>query len=226
MNRRTPFRVSASALLLSALAYAVSWYIAFATTNLTFTDPSIPLAWDFWASTLRFWSVLAVGLSAIACIMTYVGFRDHITRKSRKVMFWTSGALLFFAVLPVSYFIWSFDRPIHIRNRALLRAINATSRTLIAKRLSKADDELFRRKGYIDVPKNQWPRPIAALSPRWVTVFHGPAPDFNGPAVDIMMAGYFDGGWGYWIQPGVKQRPRPEGRFEYLGEDVYAYHPY
>ena len=73
--------------------------------------------------------------------------------------------------------------------------------------------------GDIGVGKGQWPRAIASLSPQSVTVDPG-------QGVDIMTTEFFDGGWGYWVQPGNKKPPKPEGRFEYLGEDVYAYHPY
>ncbi|MEI9930402.1 MAG: hypothetical protein WDM89_07565 [Rhizomicrobium sp.] len=224
MSRQTPLKVSALALLLSVLAYAIAWCAPSATKSLAFTDPAIPLTLEFLAATLRFWSAFAVGLSAVACVMTYFAFRETHASKWWKVAFWISGVFAMAILLPLAFLIWIFDKPVHIQNQALLRAINVDARILMAKKFvttktwSKDTDYEFE-SGDIEVRKAEWPRAIASLSPQSVTV----SPS---QAVDIMTTPFFDGGWGYRVQPGNKKPPEPEGRYEYLGEDVYAYHPY
>jgi hypothetical protein len=225
MNRRTLLKGSGLAVLLSVLAYAGSWWMASTAKSLAFTDPAIPLAWEFWAATLRFWSALAVCLSAVACVMIYFASREARVSKPWKVTFGVSCVLVVVVVLPLAFLVWDFDKPIHIRNHALLKPINAEARILMAKKFVTTktwseDGNYEYESGGIDVrKKGEWPRAIASLSPQDVTVFPG-------HAVDILTEGFFDGGWGYWIQPDKKTPPEPEGRFEYLGEDIYAYHPY
>jgi hypothetical protein len=156
--------------------------------HLTFTDPAIPLAWEFWAATLRFWSTLAVGLSVVACVMTYFAFREARASKSWGVTFWISGVLVIAVLLPLAFFIWSFDKPIHIHNQALLKAINADAQILMATKFVTTktwseDANHEYESGGIGVRKGLWPRAIASLSPQNVTVDPG-------QGVDIMTTGF------------------------------------
>jgi len=224
MNRQTPLKVSALALLLSVLAYAVAWCVVAATKSVAFADPAVPLTVEFLAATLRYWSTFAACLSAIASVMTYFAFKKAHAGRLWKVTFWISGVLSIAVVLPIAFMIWIFDKPIHIQNRALLKAINADARTLLAEKFvttkawsENADHEF--ESGDIAVRKARWPHAIASLSPQWVTVSPG-------QAVDVLTTPFFDGGWGYRIQPGNNRSPEPKGRYEYLGQDVYAFHPY
>ena len=219
MDGKRPLRLAVLALKVSAMVYALAWAATLAAKVLTFGNPSAALIWDYCAESLRFWMPLAIGLSAIACGLIRIGIREQISRKSWISGFWIGGTLVGFVVLPFTLLLWGFlVQPVHIRNQALLRAINAEARMLIARKLSGADDRLFRQKGYINLPKSQWPPAIAALSPEFVTVDHA--------SVDVLTEIFFDGGFGYLVQPGIKAPPEPVGRFQYLGEDVYAYHPY
>ena len=143
-------------------------------------------------------------------------------RKFWKVAFWIGSALVVLAAITLVT-MWIRRSPTH--DQALLKAINAESQMLLAKKFttttiySQEANYDFGDGGSIGVAKSQWPPAIARLSPQYVRVDRR-------QGVDILIEGFFDGGWGYWVQPGVRKPPEPEGRFEYLGEDVYWYHPY
>jgi len=94
-------------------------------------------------------------------------------------------------------------------NRATLSAIRAESKTLMVE---------FPTKNYVSIPKEEWPRVIASLKPYNVTVFSY--------GVDIMTKPYFDGGYGYLVPKDNAKPPEPIGRFSYLDQGVYWYHPY
>jgi len=143
--------------------------------------------------------------------------------KFRKTALWIGIVIVVLIVLPFAFMILVFERwPTH--DQALLKAINVESRILMAKKFTTTntyseDANYVFESGEINVPRRQWPHAIASLSPRFVSVYPG-------HSVDITTEIFFDGGWGYHIQPGDKKPPEPSGRFEYLGEDVYWWHPY
>lgn len=89
-----------------------------------------------------------------------------------------------------------------------LKAIKAESQALMTR---IADTDAV-------VPRSRWPRVIASLNPKGVTVHQD--------GVDIMIKPYFDGGWGYFVPKDGRKAPQPEGRYSMLGHGVYWYHPY
>jgi len=73
-------------------------------------------------------------------------------------------------------------------------------------------------KGFLDLPRDRWPRVIASLKPEFVTV--------GQDGVDVMIKPDFDGGWGYFVPKEGKTPPFPPGSCTYVDEGVYWYRPY
>ena len=72
-------------------------------------------------------------------------------------------------------------------------------------------------QGWADIPREQWPRAIASLGPRDVTVFRW--------GVDVTTKPYFDGGWGYDIPTDKRDLPMPAQCYSDLGQGVFWHGP-
>jgi hypothetical protein len=131
-----------------------------------------------------------------------------------KVALWTlwiAGAFIVLYAIVVFYavaFVSGFW--LHTGDQSALKAIKTESQILMASEPTKTKD-------YLDIPKSRWPRTIASLKPAWVTVW----PDRG---VDIQIAPFFDGGWGYFV-PQRGQEPFRPGCSE-LDQGVQWCHPY
>jgi len=89
-----------------------------------------------------------------------------------------------------------------------LKAIEAESRILVAEAAESKPS----------LPESGWPPVIASLDAEFVTV--------RAEGVDILVEPYFDGGWGYFVPKEGRDPAGPPGRYSYLGQGVYWYHPY
>ena len=145
-----------------------------------------------------------------------------MTRRT-KIALWVSAAIL----IPIFGFLaLLIAANVRFPNRdpAFLKALNAESRALMAKKFVTTrkwsrEANVEGDYGDIKVRKAEWPPTIASLHPEFVTVYPG-------HSVEILTEIYFDGGWGYRVQPGDKEFPEPKPRYEYLGEDIYFWSPY
>jgi hypothetical protein len=226
LNRRTPLKIAGWALILCVLAYAAAQCIAWAAETITLADTANrwawpPLAtWLFLTATLAYWSVFGIALSAMACGLIYFGYRKERSRQFWKTMIWTCSTLVVVVVFPLAFMVWAFLGPPLTRNPAMLKAIKTEAHTLMANHVGYiyAETAYPMRGGWIARSKNQLPRIIGRLDPQEVTV--------SRTDVDILISGFFDGGWGYFVPLDEHEQPQPEGRFEYLGQGVYSYHPY
>jgi hypothetical protein len=113
-----------------------------------------------------------------------------------------AGALFLFMLSP---------SPPH--NQETLKAINAESQLLMATYPATSYP-------YSEVPERRWPRVIASLKPKWVTV--------NRDGVEIMIEPFFDGAWEYEVPRRAGEQPPPplEDRCYEVGQGVYRCRPY
>jgi hypothetical protein len=74
VSKRVSLIIARGALLLSVLAYIYSLVLAYGADILTFTNPAIPMAWLKLARETGFWSIIAICLSAIACVVTQIAY--------------------------------------------------------------------------------------------------------------------------------------------------------
>jgi hypothetical protein len=99
-------------------------------------------------------------------------------------------------------------RPTH--NQSELKAIKAEAQSLVATHPIKP-------KGWVDVPKSEWPPVIASLQPYSVTVHTW--------GVDISIKPYFDGGWGYAVSRNKRDLPMLEKCWSEPGQGVFWHGP-
>jgi hypothetical protein len=143
--------------------------------------------------------------------------------KRKRIAFWVVGTVLVLIIAFFALIFFAFTR-FPVRDPAVLKALNAEARVLIAKKFVTTkkwsrEANVEGEHGEITVRKTEWPPTIASLHPEFVTVYPG-------DSVEILTEIYFDGGWGYWVQIGNSQLPGPKERYEYLGENVYFWSPY
>jgi len=89
-----------------------------------------------------------------------------------------------------------------------LGAISKESRTLVA---------LSSTQGWRNIPKDRWPPTIASLNPQWVRV--------ENRGVEVLIEGFFDGGWGYDIVLDGGKPPMPMECYQSLGRGIYWHGP-
>jgi hypothetical protein len=120
-----------------------------------------------------------------------------------------NGLIPLSGMLAILLLVGCSGEPEPLDDRAALAEIRAEARTLMRAARQSSSDQ---------VPVEQLPPAIAALRPERVTL----GPD----GVDINIATYFDGGWGYFTPRDETEAPEPEGRFRELDRGLYWYHPY
>ena len=112
-----------------------------------------------------------------------------------------------YLVIAVLALLTACTRPIH--DQSALKAIKAEARVLMATQQTKTNEV---------VPESRWPRTIANLKPKEVTI--------SSDGVYIGIKPYFDGGWGYFVSRREGKLPEPVDRFSELGQGIYWYQPY
>jgi hypothetical protein len=70
---------------------------------------------------------------------------------------------------------------------------------------------------WVEVPANRWPPTIASLRPESVTVTRW--------GLDIMIRGYFDGGWGYHVPRDSRNLPMPSECYWRMSDGVFWHGP-
>ena len=92
-----------------------------------------------------------------------------------------------------------------------LKAIKAEAQRLMASH------PIMQSKGWVDVPRSEWPPVIANLKPYFVAIHPW--------GVDVMIKAEFDDNWGYEIPRNERTLKIPGECYSDPGEGVFWHYP-